>query len=463
MTEISRRQALCAFGAAALFGPTPCSAAGDPWAALPLLLKRIQPPGFPERDFDVTRYGAKPDGKTDCSEAFGKAVRAASEAGGGRVVASGGVFLTGAIHLESNVNLYVPEGATIRFIPDPKLYPIVLTRFEGTELMNYSPFIYALDQRNIAITGGGTLDGQAGPEHWWPWTGRRGMAQPGQPNAAKARAALVEMASKGVPVEKRVFGGDSGLRPMFIQPYRCQNVLIEGVTIINSPMYEMHPVLCRNVTARNVKVSSHGPNNDGCDPESSQDVLIDGCVFDTGDDCIAIKSGRNDDGRRLHTPSENIVVQNCTMKDGHGGVTLGSECSGNIRNVYAQDCTMDSPNLDRVLRFKDNAMRGGVLENVFMRNIKAGQVAGAAIEVDFYYEEGPKGPYKPIVRHVRVENLEVRQAKSAMLLRAYENSTIEDVVLRHCNFIHTDQPDRIENVGGLVLDDVRINGELAKA
>ena len=199
------------------------------------------------------------------------------------------------------------------------------------------------------------------------------------------------MVEKGVPVAERKFGDGGYLRPMFVQPYRCTNVQIQDITIINSPMYEMHPVLCRNVTVRNVTVSSHGPNNDGCDPESSVDVLIDGCTFDTGDDCIAIKSGRNADGRRLHAPSENIIVQNCNMKDGHGGVTMGSECSGDIRNVFAQDCRMDSPHLDRVLRFKNNAIRGGVIEHVYMRNVKCGQVAAAAIDVDFYYEEGDKG------------------------------------------------------------------------
>src|SRR5215472_13394271 len=159
-----------------------------------------------------------------------------------------------------------------------------------------------------------------------------------------------------------------------------------------------------HVTLRGVKAVSHGPNN-GCDPESSRDVLIEGCTFVTGDDCIAIKSGRNANGRRLHAPSENITVENCVMKDGHGGVTMGSECSGDIRNVFAQDCTMDSPNLDRVLRFKNNAMRGGVIEHVYMRNVKAGQVAGPAIEVDFYYEEGEKGSYTPVVRDVEVVNL----------------------------------------------------------
>ena len=315
----------------------PVLAADDPWAALPAILQRIQVPKFPARDFNVTRFGGKADGKTDSSEAFRRAIDEASRAGGGRVVVTEGVFLTGAIHLKSNVNLHIAKGATIRFSPEPKQYPIVLTRFEGMECMNYSPFVYAFEQRNIAITGAGTLDGQASCDNWWPWGGkRRCAAEPS--DQRKARAVLMDMVETAVPVEKRVFGNGGWLRPMFVQPHRCENVLVEGVTVVNSPMYEVHPVLCRNVTVRDVTVSSHGPNNDGCNPESSADVLIDGCTFDTGDDCIAIKSGRNADGRRLAGPSENIVIRNCTMKDGHGGVTLGSECSGGIRNVYARNC-----------------------------------------------------------------------------------------------------------------------------
>src|SRR6185312_5984635 len=178
--------------------------------------------------------------------------------------------------------------------------PLVLTRFEGTELMNYSPFLYALDETNVGITGAGTLDGQANAQNWWSW----------RTNQAAARTRLIQMADAGVAPEKRVFGdGPSKLRVSFIEPYRCRNVLIEGVTIVNSPMWEVHPVLSQNVTVRGLTINSHGPNNDGCNPESCRDVLIERCVFDTGDDCIAIKSGRNADGRRLNVPSENIIVR----------------------------------------------------------------------------------------------------------------------------------------------------------
>jgi polygalacturonase len=459
MANVSRRHALGAIGGAVLACRS-AWAADDPWFLHAQILKRIQAPKFPAKDFSITKYGAKGDGKADCTGAIRKAIDDASRAGGGRVIVPAGVWLSAAIHLKSNVNIVVEKGATIKFHTDPKRYPMVLTRFEGLECMNYSPLVYALDQTNVAITGEGTLDGQSDEEHWWPWKGnaRSGWKQ-GTPNQLAAREKLVQMAEDGVPVDKRMMGGGACLRPMFLQPYRCTNVLIEGVTITNSPMYEVHPVLCSNVTVRNVKVVSHGPNNDGCDPESSRDVLIEGCTFDTGDDCIAIKSGRNADGRRLHTPSENIIVQNCVMKDGHGGVTMGSECSGGIRNVFAQDCKMDSPNLDRVLRFKNNAMRGGVIEHVYLRNVTAGQVAGPAIDVDFLYEEGAKGPFTPVVRDVEVAGLTCKKSGSAWSLRGLPNAPVRDVRIVRCTFENAAKANVAQNVEGLVVTDVTVNGK----
>jgi polygalacturonase len=231
------------------------------------------------------------------------------------------------------------------------------------ELMNYSPLVYAYGEENIALTGSGTLDGQASETSWWPWKGawKTHAEWASVPNQLAARARLIDMVEHGVPVAQRVFGEGDHLRPQFIQPYGCRNVLIEGVTLLRAPMWQVHPVLCTNVTVRGLHISSHGPNNDGCNPESCRDVLIENTYFDTGDDCIAIKSGRNADGRRLAVPSENIVIRNCRMKDGHGGVTIGSEMSGGVRNVFVESCDMDSPELERALRLKTNALRGGFI------------------------------------------------------------------------------------------------------
>jgi polygalacturonase len=226
-------------------------------------------------------------------------------------------------------------------------------------------------------------------------------------------------------------------------------------------MWQVTPALCSNVTVRGLTIHSTGPNTDGCDPDSSSDVLIKDCNFFTGDDCIAIKSGRNADGRRLHTPSENIVVQGCHMKDGHGGVTIGSEVSGGIRNVYAEDCQMDSPNLDIAIRVKNNAMRGGDIENFYVRNITVGQVANSGVAIDFNYEEGENGKFTPIVRNVDIRSLNVSNTKYALYLRGFKNAPIQDVRLSDCNFEHVAESNVIENVEGLSLNAVRINGQLA--
>ena len=432
------------------------------WAQVPEIQKRIKPPVFSRRDFEITHYGAAGDGEKDCSAAFAQAIAACNKAGGGRVVVPAGSFHTGPIHLKSNVNLYVSSGATIKFSQDPRKYlPLVFTRWEGTELMNYSPFIYAFEQQNIAVTGPGVLDGQSNNQAWWPWNGRTQYGwKEGDGNQRKARAALADMAERGLPVGQRIFGEGHYLRPQFIQPYRCKSVLIEGVTITNSPMWEIHPVLSTNVTVRGVRISSHGPNNDGCDPESCTDVLIKDCYFDTGDDCIAIKSGRNADGRRLNAPSQNILIQDCQMKDGHGGITIGSEISGGVRNVFGENCRMDSPNLDHALRVKNNAMRGGLLENLYFRNINVGQVAHAAITIDFNYEEGEKGKFTPIVRNFMVNGLKSGKSKHALDVQGFKNAPIYNLRLENCTFENVESPSIVKNVENLVLQNVRINGRV---
>ena len=366
------------------------------WEQLPTIVQRIKAPRFPDRDFDITAFGAKGDGKTKCTEAFDKAIAACHQAGGGRVVVPAGVFLTGPIHLQSNVCLEVGKGATILFSDRFEDYlPAVLVRWEGRECYNLSPLIYAHNCRNVAVTGEGTLNGQG--RTWWSW-----RKEPGDPYR-KSNDQNAQWAQDNVPLDKRVQGPkDFHWCPTFISPVKCQNVLIEGLTLVDGPFWNVHPLYCENVTVRNLTIKNHGPNGDGCNPDSCRDVLIEGCYFDTGDDCIAIKSGRNSDGRRVNIPSENIVVRDCKMKDGHGGVVMGSEMSGGVRNVFVEDCTMDSPNLDRALRIKTNSVRGGFGENIYMRNVTIGQVGDAVLKINFYYGEKDSGQFTPRVRNIHM-------------------------------------------------------------
>lgn len=420
------------------------------WEQVPTILARIYPPAFPGREFSIVDFDAAADGKTDCTEAIRKAIAACVQAGGGRVIVPAGEFLTGPIHLKSKVNLHLDGGATLKFTTDPKAYlAAVFTRFEGMECWNYSPLIYAYEQENIAITGEGVLDGQASDENWWSWKGRKGVNTNNQ-NVARAR--LAQFMADGVPVDQRRFGEGGFLRPSFIEPYRCRNVLIEGVRIRRSPMWEVHPVLSTNVIVRGLHIATHGPNNDGCDPESCRDVLIEDTVFDTGDDCIAIKSGRNNDGRRVGVPTENVIIRRCTMKDGHGGVTIGSEISGGCRNVFVEDCTMDSPNLDRAIRFKSNAVRGGVVENIFVRNVTVGTVGDAALQIDFLYEEGSKGGHKPVVRNLVIENMTVQNAVRVLDVKGFPGSEISGVRLHNSTFKGIKKPDTVQEADVKLVD-----------
>jgi polygalacturonase len=424
------------------------------WSTATEILARIKDPAFPAKDFPITDFGAAAGDNHDNTAAIAQAIAACHAAGGGRVVVPAGVFRTGAIHLKSNVNLHLTEGSTLLFSTDPKAYlPVVYTRWEGTECMNYSPFIYAFEQENIAVTGTGTLDGQASGDNWWAW------AKKGADKKAPATADvkhLNDLSDQGVPVAARIFGDGFKLRPNFFQPYRCKNVLIENVKIRRSPMWEINPVLCTNVTIRGLDIFSHGPNNDGCDPESCRDVLIEKCSFDTGDDCIAIKSGRNDDGRRVGVASENLIIRNCEMKDGHGGVVIGSEISGGCRNVFVEDCRMDSPNLERALRFKSNARRGGVIENVFMRNVTVGRVAEAILTVDFLYEEGAKGTQRPVLRNVTLENITSKSSPRVFYIVGFPGATIDNIRVANCTFAGVETAEVIHHAGRITMENVTI-------
>ncbi|MBU2222983.1 MAG: glycoside hydrolase family 28 protein [Gammaproteobacteria bacterium] len=394
------------------------------WAQADAIIQSIALTEFVATDFLITDFGAMVG--TDCTRAIASAIYACHQAGGGRVVVPQGRWLTGAIHLKSNVNLHLLKNAVLAFSTDPKAYlPFVFTRWEGVELMGYSPLIYAFEQHNIGITGEGILEGGASNSAWWPWKGKwkhTPWALDATTDQQQTRDPLFAMAEAGRPVSERVFNNNF-LRPPFIQPYRCSRVLIEGVTIRNSPFWLVNPVLCTDVIVRSVNFVSHGPNSDGCDPESCNRVLIEHCLFDTGDDCIALKSGRNNDGRRLATPIQNVVIQDCMMKAGHGGVVLGSEISGGANHIFARRLRMSSPDLERGLRIKTNSLRGGKIDTVALTDIEIGEVKDAIV-INFYYEEGDAGDHLPSVQNIFVSHFHVKKAQRIFEIRGLPRAPV---------------------------------------
>lgn len=437
------------------------------WEMASSIRKQTVVPTFPDRHFNVLDYGAVNDGVTDNTAAFAEAIAACHSAGGGRVLVPGGQYLTGPIHLKSNVNLHLDKDSKLAFITDPKRYlPAVFTRWEGVELMGYSPLIYAYKQKNIAVTGSGILDGQANRTTWWPWKGGKwaggtDWSLPGVPTQDDGRTQLFADAEKGIPPEQRLYAEGAYLRPPFFQPYLCENVLIEDVTITGAPFWLINPVLCQNVTVRGVTCSSLGPNSDGCDPESCKNVVIENCLFDTGDDCIAIKSGRNNDGRRLNTPAENILITGCKMRNGHGGVVIGSEISGGARNIFVEDCEMSSPDLERGIRIKTNSIRGGVIENFYIRNIVIGEVQTALV-IDFHYEEGDAGKFDPKVRNIEIRNLVCQKAARVFQVRGFERAPVRNLRMINAQFVKVDEIGEIEHVENFVAKNVSINGQTFK-
>lgn len=334
------------------------------------------------RKYLITDYGAEKGNSNKNTKAVALAIDEANRAGGGIVIIPKGEWLTGKIHFKSNVNLHLNEGAVLLFSGNPEDYlPAVQSTWEGMECFNYSPLIYAFKCKNIAITGKGEL--KAKLDVWKIWYAR--------PQAhLEGLKRLYYLAAYNKPVvERQMIDDSANFRPQFIQFNRSENILLEGVTITNSPFWTIHPYLSRNVVIRNVNVYAHGHNNDGVDPEMSQDVLIENCVFDQGDDAIAIKSGKNQDGWRLDTPSKNIVIRNCLVKNGHQLLALGSEVSGGIENVLMKDCSVaDDAKLNNLLYIKTNERRGGYVKNIYVTDIKCGNISQGilGIETDVMYQ-----------------------------------------------------------------------------
>jgi hypothetical protein len=389
--------------------------AAQAWARVPDLLKRIVPPTFPDREFAVTRFGALGDGTADATRAFGAAIGACHDAGGGRVTVPAGRFRCGPIHLKSNVELHLAAGAEIVFSDRFEDYlPAVFVRVGGIELYNYSPLIYARDCENIAITGPGRLNGNA--RAWWNWKGRETRE-------------FFDMAARGVPVNRRVFGTPAAaIRPSFVSFVNCTNVLLEGFTIGSGPNWTIHPVYCLNTTIRGVRVDTEGPNNDGIDPDSCRDLLIEDCTFSTGDDCIVLKSGYNEDGWRVGRPTENVIVRRCASARGHGGLVVGSEMSGDVRNVFLEDC--DFEGTDRAIRIKSRRGRGGLVENLFARNLRVKNLRREVVILNMDYGSDRKqaaNEKPPVFRNMEIENVTGGGAPTAILIQGLEDSPVENI------------------------------------
>ena len=419
----------------------PCAAMANAWdTQYKQIEKNIRQPEFKDKSYNITDFGASTKAKAaDNQKAINKAIATCSKNGGGRVVIPGGTFITGAITMLSKVNLHIEKNGVLLFAFQPELYPIVPTRWEGLDCWNLQPCVYAYKQTDIAITGQGTIDGGGENDTWWKWCGKDhyGWKEGIISQKSGSRARLLKMAEDGVDMNERKFGPQDGLRPQLINFNQCDGILIEDVTLLRSPFWVIHPLLSKNITVRGVHINNDGPNGDGCDPESCDGVLIENCFFNTGDDCIAIKSGRNNDGRLWGRPSENIIIRNCEMQNGHGGVVLGSEISGGCRNVFAENCKMDSPDLDRVIRIKTNTCRGGIIENLYARNIEVGQCGESVLKINLDYE--PKEiccrGYAPTVRNINIENITCQKSKYGVQIIALDSvCNVYDINVKNCRF-----------------------------
>ena len=453
----------------------PLIALADGWneAEYRAIERSIEQPKIAKRTVVITKFGAKTTASAaQNQQAIHRAIAYLAKQGGGKVVVPAGKWQTGVLRLASGIELVVSKDALLQFVFDRSLYPLMKTSWEGMMCWNYSPCIYSYGADDVVVSGEGTIDGGGSNETWWPMCGKqvfgyvKGVTKEAQVLGSRRR--LQQLAEDDVPWDERRFGSGQGLRPQLINFVKGNRVCVSGVTLLHSPFWVIHPLLCKNVTVDGVKIWNEGPNGDGCDPEACENVLIQNTHFHTGDDCIAIKSGRNNDGRMWNKPSRNIIIRNCVMEDGHGGIVIGSEISGGCKNVYAEDCTMDSPHLDRVLRIKTNNCRGGRIENINMRRVKVGQCKEAVVKINLDYE--PEEPcyrgFEPEVRNVNVEDVTCRKSAYGVLIVGRDSvENVSDIRLKDCVFngIGRENVRITGKTRNVKFDNVMMNGSLVLA
>lgn len=419
------------------------------WKNADQIVSKLNPvDSFKKVTYLITDFGAKGDGKIPTKEAFDKAITKCSENGGGTIIVpSGDYYMNGSLVLKSNVHIKLEKGAVLNFsINENDYLPAVLTRWEGTEVYNFSPLIYAYHVNNIAITGEGIINGN-GSKYFASWKKEQN----------NDKQILRKMGKENVPVYKRVFGKGHKLRPGLFESFGCNNVRLEGVTFLDSPFWVIHPIFCNNVIIRDVTVRSNNPNNDGTDPDSCTNVLIEDCNFETGDDAIAIKSGRDNDAWRVGQPSENIVIRNCLFSSKINGVCIGSEIAGGVRNVFIENIKI--PKSSNAIYFKSNLDRGGYIENIYVRNIKAENVESSLIRFEPNYK-GERSAFHPTrFKNFVIENIQCKEVNQiGFYLDGFEELPIENIILKNISINKAPNVYSLQNGKNIVFDNVYING-----
>ncbi|MEO6731675.1 MAG: glycoside hydrolase family 28 protein [Ferruginibacter sp.] len=408
--------------------------------------------------YDVTKYGAKKDSSAKVTGAIKKAIEAASKAGGGTVYFPAGKYLTGAIHLKSNITIFIDAGAELHFSDDFNDYlPMVESRYEGVDVMSFSPLFYAYKAENIAIKGSGKINGHG--KKWWDYV--EGFKEGATRNKWQLQ---FDSLNKNILLPddprqmKRGF-----LRPPFIQPMYCKNVLIEGITITNSPFWTVNPEFCENVTVDAVTINNlHSPNTDGINPESCKYVHISNCHISVGDDCITIKSGKDIPGRTRNMAAENYTITNCTMLSGHGGVVIGSEMSGGVKKITISNCIFDGT--DRGIRIKTARGRGGVVEDIRVDNIIMKNIKDQAIVLDMEYAQVKPEPLSertPQFRNIRFSNI-TAYTKQAMYINGLDEMPVQEISLNDVVF-EAETGIVINNAKDIELHNVRVNTKTGSA
>lgn len=413
-----------------------------------LILKNIVSVTLSANRLLLTDFGAAGDSATDNKPAFDKALQLCKEKNGGKIIVPAGTYIVnGPIHLVSNTSIELQKGAKLVFGTNAADYlPVVPTSWEGTFLYNYSPLIYAYKVNNVAITGEGIIDGN-GKDGFSQWYDQQ---KPSQQLSRK-------MNHEGVPVKDRVFGAGHYLRPQLIQFFDCKNILVEGVTIMNSPFWCVHFLRSENIVARKVKFDAFNKNNDGFDPEYAKNVLIEDIDFNNADDNVAIKAGRDHEGRSTAIHSENIIIRNCRFKGLHG-VVIGSEMSAGVRNVFVENCTYGGY-CKRGIYLKSNPDRGGFIRDVYVNDVEFGAVEDAIFITSYYHGEG-KG-FETDIRNIFFENMTFKTASHAgLVIQGYPTKKVTDVYLTNVKIDSCATAISLTNTANIVFNDVVIGDEV---